>query len=69
MHYLTRLRILLAARRLAESRNSIASVAGEVGYDSSAAFQRAFKRQFGIPPAAWRRNPAGKDPRQAVRRH
>lgn len=68
MHYLTRLRILLAARRLAESRNSIASVAGEVGYDSSAAFQRAFKRQFGIPPAAWRRNPAGKDPRQVVRR-
>ena len=55
MHYLMRLRMQLAARRLAESRHSIASVADEVGYDSSAAFQRAFKRCFGIPPATWRR--------------
>jgi len=55
MHYLTRLRMQLAARRLTESRHSIASVANEVGYDSSAAFQRAFKRCFGVPPAAWRR--------------
>lgn len=55
MHYLTRLRMQLAARRLSESRLSIDSVADEVGYDSSAAFQRAFKRCFGVPPAAWRR--------------
>lgn len=55
MHYLTRLRMQCAARRLNESRLSIASVADEVGYDSSAAFQRAFKRCFGMPPAAWRR--------------
>lgn len=54
MHYLTRLRMQIAARRLAESRQSIARVADEVGYDSSAAFQRAFKRCFGTPPAAWR---------------
>lgn len=56
MHYLTRLRLQLAARRLNESKLSVASVADEVGYDSSAAFQRAFKRCFGEPPAAWRRH-------------
>lgn len=56
MHYLTRLRMQLAARRLGDSRQSIACVADEVGYDSSAAFQRAFKRCFGVPPAAWRRH-------------
>lgn len=54
MHYLTRLRMQLATRRLNEGRPSIARVADEVGYDSSAAFQRAFKRCFGVPPAAWR---------------
>lgn len=58
MHYLTRLRMQLAARRLDESRDSIARVADEVGYDSSAAFQRAFKRCFGTPPAAWRHHAA-----------
>ncbi|HJP98429.1 MAG TPA: AraC family transcriptional regulator [Rhodanobacteraceae bacterium] len=58
MHYLTRLRMQLAARRLGDSRQSIACVADEVGYDSSAAFQRAFKRCFGVPPAAWRRHAA-----------
>ena len=56
MHYLTRLRMQLAARRLAETRQSIARVADEVGYDSCAAFQRAFKRCFGTPPATWRRH-------------
>ncbi|WIG55302.1 MAG: Transcriptional regulator, AraC family [Rhodanobacteraceae bacterium] len=58
MHYLTRLRMQLAARRLDGSRCSIANVADEVGYDSNAAFQRAFKRCFGVPPAAWRRHAA-----------
>ncbi|HEX5488460.1 MAG TPA: AraC family transcriptional regulator [Rhodanobacteraceae bacterium] len=62
MHYLTRLRMQLAARRLGEGQYSIARVADEVGYDSSAAFQRAFKRCFGVPPAAWRRHNTG--PRQ-----
>lgn len=56
MHYLTRLRMQLAARRLDESRHSVARVADEVGYESSAAFQRAFKRCFGVPPATWRRH-------------
>lgn len=56
MHYLTRLRMQLAARQLTERSCSLASLAGELGYDSAAAFQRAFKRCFGTPPAAWRRN-------------
>lgn len=55
MHYLTRLRMQLATRRLDESRHSVARIADEVGYESSAAFQRAFKRCFGVPPATWRR--------------
>lgn len=55
MHYLTRLRMQLAARHLSEGRASVSSVAEAVGYDSSAAFQRAFKRRFGVPPATWRR--------------
>lgn len=58
MHYLTRLRMQLAANHLRERTCSIACVAEEVGYDSSAAFQRAFKRCFGAPPAAWRRHVA-----------
>jgi len=55
MHYLTRLRMQLAARHLAERTCNVADVAEAVGYDSCAAFQRAFKRCFGVPPAAWRR--------------
>ena len=53
--YLARWRMLLAARRLRESRESIETIAGTVGYDSPAAFQRAFKRQMGVTPAQWRR--------------
>ena len=56
MHYLTRLRMALAARQLTDSHKSLAAIAEEVGYDSPAAFQRAFKRDFGMPPAAWRKN-------------
>lgn len=56
MHYLTRLRMYLAARLLTDSHKSLAAIAEEVGYESPAAFQRAFKRNFDMPPAAWRRN-------------
>jgi AraC-like DNA-binding protein len=55
MEYLMRWRILLAARKLRESATSIVGIAAEVGYESEAAFNRAFKREFGVPPAAWRR--------------
>lgn len=60
MHYLTRLRMQLAARQLCQRACSVASLADEVGYDSAAAFQRAFKRCFGVPPAAWRRKAAAR---------
>ena len=55
MRYLARWRMLLAARRLREGRDSIATVAEAVGYESAAAFQRAFKREFAITPAQARR--------------
>lgn len=56
MHYLAGLRMQLAAQHLQRRTCSVAAVAEAVGYESSAAFQRAFKRSFGAPPATWRRN-------------
>jgi len=55
MHYLTRWRLALAARTLRSGSDSVARIAGSSGYESEAAFNRAFKREFGVPPAAWRR--------------
>jgi len=55
MQYLTRWRTSLAATRLRESDEPILRVATDVGYESEAAFNRAFKREFGLPPAAWRK--------------
>jgi len=55
MQYLTRWRTSLAAKQLRESNAPIIRVATEVGYESEAAFNRAFKREFGLPPAAWRK--------------
>jgi AraC-like DNA-binding protein len=55
MAYLMRWRLQLAARRLASTSHSVAEISGEVGYESEAAFSRAFKREFGSPPAQFRR--------------
>jgi AraC-like DNA-binding protein len=55
MRYLTRLRLERAADRLSRTSEPIARIACDVGYESEAAFNRAFSRQYGIPPAAWRR--------------
>jgi len=55
MRYLTEWRIELAAQRLQETDDSVLAVANASGYDSGAAFSRAFKRLTGQPPAAWRR--------------
>lgn len=55
MQYLTHWRMQLASRQLRDSQLSVAAIALEVGYDSEAAFARAFKRLTGQPPAAWRR--------------
>ena len=54
MHYLGRWRMQLAARRLVESTVSIAQAGAEVGYESEAAFNRAFKKHLGLPPGVWR---------------
>jgi len=55
MQYLTRWRLALGARALKEGSEPVIHVAQQVGYESEAAFNRAFKREFGMPPAAWRR--------------
>ena len=59
MHYLSNWRLQLAAHLLKQEGRSIAQVASEVGYESEAAFNRAFKKQVGIPPGAWRRGRSG----------
>ena len=55
MHYLANWRIQVGSRLLRESNRTVASIALDVGYESEAAFSRAFKRLVGLPPAAWRR--------------
>lgn len=55
MQYLANWRIQVGARLLRESNRNVAAIALEVGYDSEAAFSRAFKRLMNVPPAAWRK--------------
>ncbi|HXU92255.1 MAG TPA: AraC family transcriptional regulator [Gallionella sp.] len=53
--YLTRHRIQQAkALLLQPSPPGIARIAARVGYESEAAFNKAFKRELGLPPSAWR---------------
>ena len=54
MAYLTRWRLQLAARSLERTSRGVAEIAGDVGYESEAAFNRAFKREFGRPPGRYR---------------
>ena len=54
MQYLTRWRMQVAANRLAHGGGKIAAIGSEVGYDSEAAFSRAFKKATGLAPGAWR---------------
>ena len=54
MAYLTRWRLQLGAQMLASTSHSVAQIAPEVGYESEAAFNRAFKRQVTVPPARFR---------------
>lgn len=54
MQYLTRWRIQVAARLLADGVSKVAAVGFEVGYASEAAFSRTFKRIAGVSPSAWR---------------
>lgn len=59
MQYLANWRMQLGAGLLRRGQAKVAVVAQEVGYESEAAFTRAFKRLMGKPPAAWRRAQAG----------
>lgn len=54
MAYLMHWRLKLAARALASTSRGVAEIAEDVGYESEAAFNRAFKREFGLPPARYR---------------
>jgi transcriptional regulator GlxA family with amidase domain len=54
MTYLTRWRLQLAARSLSGTSRGVAEIAADVGYESEAAFNRAFKREFGQPPGRYR---------------
>ena len=60
---LTDIRMTLAANELKKSALSTAAVAASVGYQSEAAFQRAFKSHMGVTPAQWRKvqEPSGPD--------
>jgi AraC-like DNA-binding protein len=55
MQYLTRWRLALAAQALRATAEPLSRVSERSGYETEAAFNRAFKREFGVPPAAWRR--------------
>jgi AraC-like DNA-binding protein len=54
MAYLTRWRLQLGAQMLGSTNYSVSQIASEVGYESEAAFNRAFKREFEVPPARFR---------------
>ncbi len=57
MQYLTPWRMTLAADLLlCRSKLPLAHVAEPVGYQTDTAFSRAFRREFGTPPSAWRRS-------------
>ena len=55
MHYLTNWRMQVAGQELVGGNHALIRVAQDVGYDSEAAFARAFKRVIKVSPAAYRR--------------
>ena len=67
MQYLTQWRMLLAANLLSGSNAPLARIAEDVGYQTDTAFSRAFRREYGTPPAAWRRRHAARPAPAGVR--
>ena len=55
MHYLAQWRMQIASERLGSGNANVATIAAEIGYESEAAFSRAFKKLMGVPPSEWRR--------------
>jgi AraC-like DNA-binding protein len=66
MQYLANWRMQVAANLLVERSDKVASIAEEVGYDSEAAFSRAFKKATGFAPGAWREMRRGGRPAVAI---
>ncbi len=60
--YVTSWRIQLAADRLRNGPDSVGSIAADVGYESEAAFSRAFKREIGMTPGRWRQGESDSPP-------
>jgi len=55
MQYLKRWRLAIAARLLRNEHGNLSRIADSIGYESEAAFNRAFKREYGTSPGLWRR--------------
>jgi AraC-like DNA-binding protein len=62
MEYLTQWRMVLAANLLCRSSAPLTRIAEDVGYRTDTAFIRAFRREYGLPPAAWRRQQSARQP-------
>ena len=62
IQYLAKWRMAIASNLLRRSGSSLMQIALEVGYETDAAFSRAFKREFGVPPASWRRQHGAEAP-------
>lgn len=58
MRYLAHHRMNVAANMLREGCQSASTIAYSIGFSSEAAFNRAFKKEFGVPPGTWRREQA-----------
>jgi AraC-like DNA-binding protein len=67
MQYLANWRMQIAAHLLRSGSDSVAGVAFRVGYESEAAFSRAFKKIVGIPPGEWKRHKAPEPPAAPAR--
>jgi AraC-like DNA-binding protein len=66
MHYVARWRMQVALTWLKEDSATLGEMANRLGYQSEAAFSRAFKRFIGVPPGAVRRRGAGADDEGAL---
>jgi AraC-like DNA-binding protein len=55
VQYLAKWRMQIASERLDSGHGNVATIAADIGYESEAAFSRAFKKMMGVPPSDWRR--------------